>query len=88
MYGNGHGMSGWGWFAMTLSSILLTALVIAVVLLVLHIAGRGAGGQPDQAAPSAEQLLVERFALGEIDDEEYERRLASLRRHGSRRAGR
>ncbi|MEV0412880.1 SHOCT domain-containing protein [Streptomyces sp. NPDC050448] len=88
MYWNGHGMSGWGWFTMTLSSILLTALVIGVVLLVLHVVGRGAVSHQDRAEPSAEQLLAQRFALGEIDDEEYERRLASLRRHGFGRAGR
>lgn len=88
MYWNGHGMSGWGWFAMSLSSIFLILLIIAVVFLVLQTAGRGAVGRQDPAAPSAEQLLAERFALGEIDDEEYERCLAALRRHGPGRTGR
>ncbi|MFE3764375.1 SHOCT domain-containing protein [Streptomyces sp. NPDC059104] len=89
MYWNGHGMSGWGWFAMSLGSVLLILLVVAVVLLVVHTAGRGPVGRQDEpAAPSAEQLLAERFALGEVDDEEYERRLATLRRHRPGRTGR
>ncbi|MFJ7779395.1 SHOCT domain-containing protein [Streptomyces yangpuensis] len=91
MYWNGHGMGGWGWFAMSFGSVLLILLIIAIVFLVLHGAGgsgHGAVGRPDPPAPSAEQLLAERFALGEIDDEEYERRLAGLRRHRPGRAGR
>ncbi|MER8182312.1 SHOCT domain-containing protein [Kitasatospora sp. NPDC094015] len=39
------------------------------------------GGPPD-ARPAPEQLLAERYALGEIDDEEYRRRLAVLRHPG------
>ncbi|MFJ7777050.1 SHOCT domain-containing protein [Streptomyces yangpuensis] len=34
------------------------------------------------AAPSAKQVLAERFARGEIDEEEYEQRLTVLRAHG------
>lgn len=32
--------------------------------------------------PSPEQLLAERFARGDIDEEEYQRRLAALRSSG------
>ncbi|MFJ9695945.1 SHOCT domain-containing protein [Kitasatospora sp. NPDC101183] len=39
--------------------------------------GPGPGGAPH--GPTPEQLLAERFARGEIDEEEYRRRLATLR---------
>ena len=37
------------------------------------------GTAPGQAPAAAEQILSERFARGEIDEEEYRRRLATLR---------
>jgi putative membrane protein len=49
---------------------------------------RGLGGgrrRPDRADP--EQTLAERFAAGEIDEEEYHRRLETLRSAHSRPGG-
>ncbi|MFZ4247511.1 SHOCT domain-containing protein [Streptomyces griseoincarnatus] len=34
---------------------------------------------PDRRPPAAEQVLAERFARGEIDEDEYRRRAAVLR---------
>jgi putative membrane protein len=76
-YGWNH-MSGWGWFAMTASIVLLLALVVGGMVLLARV-----GQQPPQpfASPpprSAEELLAERLARGEIDEEEYRRRLRAL----------
>jgi putative membrane protein len=89
---HGHGMGGWGWFAMSLGMLLFWVVVIvAAVLLVralMHSGDRGrapaqppagppAGGGP--AGPTPEQVLADRFARGEIDEQEYRARLATLR---------
>lgn len=83
MYWYGDGMSGWGYALMTVSQVLLWALiVVGIVALVRYIGRRttssGAGGA---SRPSAEELLAERFARGEIDEQEYQRGLDTLRRH-------
>ena len=74
-----HDVSGWGWFAMTLGMVVFWALVITgVVLLVRSVGGAGRSGD-NPAAPSPEAILAERFARGEIDQDEYQRRLSTLR---------
>ncbi|GGM14401.1 hypothetical protein GCM10010129_68260 [Streptomyces fumigatiscleroticus] len=82
-------MSGWDWFAASLSTVLFWAVLIAVGILLLRFyrtLGRGPG-QPGSSGTrgTAEQVLAERFARGEIDEAEYERRLAVLRGHVSGR---
>lgn len=75
MYGFNDGMSGWGYVLMALSMIGFWALVvIAAVALLRH--RPASGGHSPPASP--DQLLAERFARGEIDDDEYYRRLAVL----------
>jgi len=73
-YGWDH-MSGWGWFTMTVSSVLLIALVVAGIVALARV-----GQQPPSAPPtrSPEELLAERFARGEIGEEEYRSRLSAL----------
>ncbi len=60
----------WGW-GMGLGSVLfLTLIVIGIVLLLRQpAAGDSRGGEG-----GARQILDERFARGEIDEEEYQRR--------------
>jgi putative membrane protein len=79
-YGWNH-MSGWGWFAMTASSLLLLALVMGGIVLLVR------AGQPSQRytpppshspPQSAEDLLAERLARGELTPEEYRQRMAAL----------
>ncbi|WP_327419545.1 SHOCT domain-containing protein [Streptomyces sp. NBC_01233] len=69
--------------------VLLGALAVAGVVLLLRSVDRFPSGpaQPP-AAPSAKQVLAERFARGEIDEEEYEQRLTALRAHGPGRGRR
>lgn len=91
MCGNGgmwhHGYGGWGWGGWILTAVAMTlffALVITVVVALVRYLG---GGHRGPAAPGAlpgrrpEDLLAERFARGEIDDEEYRRRILVLREH-------
>jgi putative membrane protein len=70
-----HAVTGWGWAAMSISMLLFWgALVAAGVLLVRTLARPSEG----PGRPSPEQLLAERYARGEIDEDEYRRRMATL----------
>ena len=87
MYWYGSGMSGWGYALMTVSMILLWgAVIFGIVLLVRYFGRNGqplaAPPPPPQSAelpPAPERLLAERFARGEINEDEYRQRLAVLR---------
>jgi len=63
---------GWMWFAWPLGIVLLIVLIWALA--------RGAAppSRPDGESPEA--ILERRYARGEIDEEEYHRRLSDLRR--------
>lgn len=77
----GYGMGGWGYLFMIISSVLFWGLLITgIVVLVRHFSGRPTNDRPGTASP--EQILAERYARGEIDDEEYRRRLDTLSRGG------
>lgn len=62
-----------GWWWMTIAMVVFWGFVAWVVITLAR--------RPDSDARSrsAEDLLAERFARGEIDDEEYHRRLGALR---------
>jgi putative membrane protein len=82
VYRNPHDMTGWDWFTTSIGAVLFWALIITVAVLLY----RSLTGTPQQprthVPPSPEQLLAERFARGEIDEEEYGRRLSVLRSDG------
>ncbi|MFH8624049.1 SHOCT domain-containing protein [Streptomyces vietnamensis] len=80
MFWYGHGMNGWGWFAMSAGTVLFWGLLITVAVMLFRMVGRS-GERPSGTRPttSAEQILGERLARGEIDEEEYRRRLTVLR---------
>ncbi|MFJ9870242.1 SHOCT domain-containing protein [Streptomyces sp. NPDC101165] len=82
MFWYDHDVSGWGWFAMSAGMILFWAVIIALgVLLFRALArsdGTGTPSVPPPSGPSPEQLLAERFARGEVDEDEYNRRMAVL----------
>lgn len=74
----GYGGWGWGgWLVMGLVMVLFWGAVIFGGLALWRSAGRS--GQQQPGHPSPEQLLDERFARGEIDDEEYRSRRELLR---------
>jgi putative membrane protein len=80
MHWHDHGMGGWGYGLMVVGFVLFWGLVIAGLVLLVRYLRRG-----DRAAsatpppPSAEQVLAERFARGDIDEDEYRKRLQVLR---------
>ena len=72
-------MDGGGGFWMWGGSFVLLALIVLVVVVVMRQQDdRHADGRSD-AAPGAEEILDERFARGEIDEDEYRRRRDALR---------
>lgn len=75
-----NGMGAWGVTLMTISIVLFWVLLIAGIVALVRYLGRGEPGAvspPPRRAP--EQILAERFAHGEIDADEYRRRLDTLR---------
>jgi putative membrane protein len=75
----GTGMSGWGMVLMSLSGLLLWGLIIAgIVVAVRYTGGAGLRGEPVVHGPTPQQLLADRFARGDIDEEQYTRNLSVL----------
>ncbi|WP_196943269.1 SHOCT domain-containing protein [Streptomyces sclerotialus] len=79
MFWYDHNVSGWGWFAMSAGMLVFWAVIITVAVLAIRALSRPHEHTHAPAAPSPEQLLAERFARGEIDEEQYQRSLATLR---------
>ncbi len=78
-YGDHPYMGAWGWGGMILGPIMMIVFiavaVVVVVLLVRWLGGPGHGGvlhSPPGKTPL--DILKERFAKGEIDNEEFEER--------------
>ncbi|HXV93823.1 MAG TPA: SHOCT domain-containing protein [Pseudonocardia sp.] len=80
MYWWGDQMSWWGWALMSISMVAFWALVIAgIVALVRYARTSGGDRRSEQLSrPAPEQVLAERYARGEIDEDEYRRRLDTL----------
>jgi putative membrane protein len=76
MYWYGGGMSGWGYALMAVSMVLFWGAVIFAIVALVRSFGRG--GQSSAVSPPPEHLLAERFARGEIGEEEYRQRLSVL----------
>lgn len=71
----GHMMGGWGYSLLTFIAIALWVLVALVAVALFRHVEHGVRG----SWSSAERVLSERFARGEIDEDEYRTRLAILR---------
>lgn len=74
--------SGWGgWVLMTVLMVAFWAIVIALLVIVIRYltTDRVRGSGPP--ASQAQALLAERYARGEIDDDEYRQRTTLLREH-------
>ena len=77
MWQYGNGMSGWGFGLMTIGNLLVWALIVVGVIALLRHLIRRESGVP---RPTAEDLLAERFARGDITEQEYRDRLDVLRK--------
>ena len=71
-YWNGAEHMGFMW----LWWIFGIALIVAIVWAIAQATSRG----DNNGSPSAEEILKRRYARGEIDENEYRRRLEDLRR--------
>ncbi len=83
------GPDGWGGLWMGFGMILWLVVIVAIVWIAVRLLSRAVGGPPMMASPPgpspADELRM-RFARGEIDEEEYRRRLAVVEeRPGTRR---
>jgi putative membrane protein len=68
-----HEMSAWGWWLMTAGMVIFWGIVAwAVVYFVRR------SNAPNHTR-TAESVLAERYAHGEIDEEEFRRRRAIIR---------
>lgn len=76
MMWNGNGMGGWGMAAMLVSNVIFWALLVGGGVLLY----RTFRDSTKSASPPGAEQLGERYARGEIDDEEYQHRLTVLRR--------
>jgi len=78
MWWYGNGISGWVMALMMIGNVLFWAVIIlGGVALVRYLMGDRSTVATD-ARPTPEQLLAERFARGEIDEQEYRLRLDTL----------
>ena len=73
----GH-MTGWGWGMMLLLVVLAVAGVVSLFLVITYWA-RGPAPGRDSSRADPEEILADRFARGEIDEEEFHARRAALR---------
>jgi putative membrane protein len=66
-----------GWFGLVGGGLVVLIVLVALAVVGVLLAGgvRERTGHSD----SAEEVLAQRFARGEIDDEEFTRRRATLR---------
>lgn len=67
--------------AMVVFWLVLVTAVVLTVRYILSVTPSGTGSATAAGPSSAESLLAERFARGEIDDDEYQRKLMLLQQH-------
>jgi putative membrane protein len=77
MWWYGNPMSGWGALFMTINTALFWSLIILGVIALFRYLNRSDRATTSRSTP--EQVLAERFARGEIDEQEYHQRLDTLR---------
>ena len=70
-------MGGMAWFMGPIMMLLFLAIVVGVVVLAVRWFG-DVGGPPRRGGSSARAILEERFARGEIDEEEFRKRKQAL----------
>lgn len=72
MWWYGNGIGGWGVALMMIGHVLFwVGIIIGVIALIRYVAGGDRAAMTAGPRPAPEQLLAERFAQGEIDEQEY-----------------
>lgn len=81
MFWYDNGMSGWGYALMTVSMVLFWGLVVLGGVALIRYLARSSRPSDGTDTPrvTPERVLAERFARGEIDEQEYRSQLATLR---------
>jgi len=69
-----------GWWGMGIGMVIWVLLLAVIIGFVVWLMNRTQGRSDSGRSDPPEEVLRRRFAGGEIDGEEYERRLALLRR--------
>jgi len=69
-------MSGWGWAGWLMPSLTMLIFFGGLAALIILLVRRPADRSPD----TADRILAERFARGDIDDDEYQQRRQALHR--------
>jgi putative membrane protein len=77
MWWYGSPMGGWGVLFMTITTVLFWGMIILGVVALFRYLNRG--DRPTMSRSTPEQVLAERFARGEIDEQDYRQRLDTLR---------
>ena len=86
MWWYGEGGPGWGgWLVMILSMLVFWGLLVWAAVALMRWSRNTTGASARRNEPETpEQILARRFASGEINEEEYRSRLATLRGDQSR----
>ena len=80
MYGYGNGMSGWGYALMIAALLVVVGLVITGVLVLVRSGAAARRPVTDQMRrQDSERILEQRFARGEVDQDEFRSRMDVLR---------
>lgn len=80
MWHSGYGWVGW-LFAVVAGVFFVALVVIVIALAVRYLGGRQEGAAQPTGTPSAELILSERLARGEIDGDEFRERMRALHEH-------
>jgi putative membrane protein len=78
-WGRMHDQGGAGWFMVLLMLVLVVAVVVAVIAIMRGTVRTPAGpGVPAPRGADPRAILQERFARGEIDEQDYRARIRAL----------
>jgi putative membrane protein len=72
------GMHGWALALMIFGSLVFWGVLIVAAIALIRYTKRGEAGSHSHAAPTPQQILAQRFARGDIDEDEYKLRLQVL----------
>lgn len=69
-------MSGWGWAGWLMPTLTMLIFLGGLAALIIFLARRPA----DRSSSTPDRILAERFARGDIDEDEFQQRQRALHR--------